>query len=204
MAPKMLRKLSSGAGGLRESLRELLEGQEAPQRLPRAPRENPRSVPGGPKEVQNEPQEAPNDPQEGQNEPQEGQSELREVPGSFRERFRNDFRGIFEQPARASKGCTPPTTLAIFMLTMLSPRCAICFVVPPGALLWFFSPFFVLLSSCFPSLRAACFRSLPRDRARKLRTKTLEKLTKRSSSKRPASARSARARAARDPPHSQS
>ena len=52
--------------------------------------------------------------------------------------------------------------------------------------------------------RAACFRSLPRDRARKLRTKTLEKLTKRSSSKRPASARSARARAARDPPHSQS
>ena len=30
--------------------------------------------------------------------------------------------------------------------------------------------------------RAACFLSLPRDRARKLRTKTLEKLTKRSSS----------------------
>ena len=152
MVPKMLQKSSSGAGGLRESLRELLEAQEAPQSLPRAPRENPRSVPGGPKEVQNEPQEVPNDPQEGQNEPQEGQSELREVPGSFRERFRNDFRGIFEQPARASKGCTPPTTLAIFMLTMLSPRCAICFVVPPAALLWFFSPFFVLLSSCFPSL----------------------------------------------------
>ena len=77
----MLRKLSSGAGGLRESLRELLEGQEAPQRLPRAPRENPRSVPGSPKEVQNEPQDAPNDPQEGQHEPQEGQSELRDVPG---------------------------------------------------------------------------------------------------------------------------
>ena len=91
MAPKMLRKLSSGAGGLRESLRELLEAQEAPQRLPRAPRENPRSVPGGPKEVQNEPQEAPNDPQEGQHEPQEGQSELREVPGGFRERFGLDF-----------------------------------------------------------------------------------------------------------------
>ena len=93
----MLRKLSSGAGGLRESLRELLEAQEAPQRLPRAPRENPRSVPGGPKEVQNEPQEAPNDPQEGQNEPQEGQSELREVPGGFRERFGKDFRGISKQ-----------------------------------------------------------------------------------------------------------
>ena len=93
----MLRKLSSGAGGLRESLRELLEAQEAPQRLPRAPRENPRSVPGGPKEVQNEPQEAPNDPQEGQNEPQEGQSELREVPGGFRERFGKDFRVIYKQ-----------------------------------------------------------------------------------------------------------
>ena len=157
MGPKMEPKSSCGAGGLRESLRErfgrLLEAQEAPQRLPRGSRERPGRAPEAqrePQEVQNEPQEAPNDPQEGQNEPQEGQSELREVPGSFRERFRNDFRGIFEQPARASKGCTPPTTLAIFMLTMLSPRCAICFVVPPAALLWFFSPFFVLLSSCFP------------------------------------------------------
>ena len=36
MAPKMLQKSSSGAGGLRESLRERLEAQEAPQRLPRA------------------------------------------------------------------------------------------------------------------------------------------------------------------------
>ena len=152
-----------------------------PKKLPRGSPERPGRAPGAPQEaqsepqeVQNEPQEAPNDPQEGQNEPQEGQSELREVPGGFRERFRKDFRGIFKQPARASKGCTLPTTLAIFMLAMLSPRWAICFVVPPGALLWFFSPFFVLLSSCFPSLRAACFRSLPRDRARKLRTKTLE------------------------------
>ena len=42
----------------------------------------------------------------------------------------------------------------------------------------------------FLALRLACFLSLPRDRARKLRTKTHEKLTKRSSSKRPASARS--------------
>ena len=89
----MLRKSSSGAGGLRESLRELLEAQEAPQRLPSAqgePQERP-------KEVQNEPQEAPDDPQEEQNEPQEGQSELREVPGCFRERFGKDFQGIFKQ-----------------------------------------------------------------------------------------------------------
>ena len=133
-----------------------------PKGLPRGSLERPRSAggaPGAPQEAQSEPQEAQNEPQEGQNElqeaqnePQELQNELREVPGSFRERFRNDFRIILEQPARASKGCTPPTTLAIFMLTMLSPRCAICFVVPPAALLWFFSPFFVLLSSCFPSL----------------------------------------------------
>ena len=97
MGPKMEPKSSSGAGGLRESLRELLAAQEAPQRLPRAPRENPRSVPGGPKELQNEPQEAPNDPQEGPNEPQEGQSELREVPGGFRERFGKDLQGISKQ-----------------------------------------------------------------------------------------------------------
>ena len=163
MEPKWVPKWSQNQAPLRGASGRAsgsdLGGFWRPKKLPRGSPERLRRAPGAPQEaqrepqeVQNEPQEAPNDPQEGQNEPQEGQSELREVPGSFRERFRNDFRGIFEQPARASKGCTPPTTLAIFMLTMLSPRCAICFVVPPGALLWFFSPFFVLLSSCFPSL----------------------------------------------------
>ena len=108
MGPKMEPKSSSGAGGLRESLRErfgrLLEAQEAPQRLPRGSPERPRRAPGAPQEaqrepqeVQNEPQEAPNDPQEGQNEPQEGQSELREVPGGFRERFGKDFQVISKQ-----------------------------------------------------------------------------------------------------------
>ena len=43
------------------------------------------------------PQMAPHDPQEGQHEPQAGQNELREVPGGFRERFGQDFRGIFKQ-----------------------------------------------------------------------------------------------------------
>ena len=94
-------KSSSGAGGLRESLRErfwrVLEGSKRPPRgSPRAPQERP----GAPQEAQNEPQEpqeAPNDPKEGQNEPQAGQSELREVPGGFRERFGQDFRGIFKQ-----------------------------------------------------------------------------------------------------------
>ena len=53
MGPKMEPKSSSGAGGLRESLRErfgrLLEAQEAPQRLPRASQESPRSVAEGSK-----------------------------------------------------------------------------------------------------------------------------------------------------------
>ena len=94
-------KSSSGAGGLRESLRErfwrVLEG---PRGSPEAPQERPRSAqerPRRPKMAQHEPQEAPDDPQEGQNEPQEGQSELREVPGGFRERFGEDFRSIFKQ-----------------------------------------------------------------------------------------------------------
>ena len=91
-------KSSSGAGGLRESLRErfwrVLEG---PRGSPEAPQERPRSAQERPQEAQHDPQEAPDDPQEGQNEPQAGQSELREVPGGFRERFGQDFRGIFKQ-----------------------------------------------------------------------------------------------------------
>ena len=56
MTPKMEPKSSSGAGGLRESLRErfwrVLEG---PRGSPRAPQERP----GAPQEAQYEPQEAP-------------------------------------------------------------------------------------------------------------------------------------------------
>ena len=104
MIPNMKPKSSSGAGGLRESLRErfgrVLEAQEAPQRFPRAPQERPgapQEAQNEPQEAQHEPQEAPDDPQEGQNEPQEGQSELREVPGGFRERFGEDFQGFLKQ-----------------------------------------------------------------------------------------------------------
>ena len=74
--------------------------QEAPQRLPKSAPGAPRSAQEAqhdPQEAQHEPQEAPDDPQEGQNEPQEGQSELREVPGGFRERFGEDFRGFLKQ-----------------------------------------------------------------------------------------------------------
>ena len=69
---------------------------EAPQSAPGEPQERPKTQ-SEPQEAQNEPQERPNIPQEGQNEPQAGQSELREVPGGFRERFGQDFRGIFKQ-----------------------------------------------------------------------------------------------------------
>ena len=87
---------SSGAGGLRESLRERFwRALEGPRGSPEAPQERPRSA--QPKMAQHEPQEAPDDPQEGQNEPQEGQSELREVPGGFRVRFGEDFLRIFKQ-----------------------------------------------------------------------------------------------------------
>ena len=104
MTPKMEPKSSSGAGGLRESLRErfwrVLEGPrgspEAPQERPRSAQERPRR-PNMTQEAQHDPQEAPDDPQEGQNEPQAGPSELREVPGGFRERFGQDFRSIFKQ-----------------------------------------------------------------------------------------------------------
>ena len=80
-------KSSSGAGGLRESLRErfgrVLEGPRGSQRLP---------------------QERPGAPQETQNEPQAGQSELREVPG-----VGQDFRGIFKQRVATE---TLPTQIA--------------------------------------------------------------------------------------------
>ena len=79
----------------------ILEGLGGSKRLPRGSPREPQERPGAPQEAQNEPQEAQNEPQEapddGQNEPQAGQSELREVPGGFRERFGQDFRGIFKQ-----------------------------------------------------------------------------------------------------------
>ena len=102
-------KSSSGAGGLRESLRErfwrVLEGPRGSPEAPEAPQESPKSVPGEPQEGQNEPQ----DPQEGQNEPQAGQNELREVPGGFQERFGEDLRSIFKQRVATE---TLPTQIA--------------------------------------------------------------------------------------------
>ena len=104
MTPKMEPKSSSGAGGLRESLRERSwRFLEAPRDSPEAPESAPGALQEPPEaqnetqEVSNDPQEAPNDPQEGQNEPQASQRELREVTEASRERFGQDFRSIFKQ-----------------------------------------------------------------------------------------------------------
>ena len=75
---------------------------------PPGPPKWPQEAQNEPQEAQHEPQEAPNDPKEGQNEPQAGQSELREVPGGFRERFCEDFRGIYKQ--RDATETLPPQT----------------------------------------------------------------------------------------------
>ena len=86
MTPKMEPKSSSGAGGLRESLRErfgrVLEGPRGSPEAPRAPQESPKSVP---------------------------ENELREVPGGFQERFGQDFRSIFKQRVATE---TLPTQIA--------------------------------------------------------------------------------------------
>ena len=101
MAPKMLQKSSSGAGGPgRASGSDFGRFLEGPRGSPEAPESAP-GAPGEPQEGQNEqqeapndPQEAPNDPQEGEKEPQEGQSELWEASGSV---FGKDFRRISKQ-----------------------------------------------------------------------------------------------------------
>ena len=172
---------SSGAGGLRESLRErfgrLLEAQEAPQRLPRGSPERPRRAPGAPQEVQREsqevenyPQEGPNDPQEGEKEPQEGHSKLGEAPGSVLRRVSDAFpsnarrprRSLLKPPARArSARARLQAGAGARMFSQPSPASSQrapkkthekLTAVPRGALPCFFSPLLVLVSSSSPSL----------------------------------------------------
>ena len=177
MAPKMLRKSSSGAGGLRESLREGF-GRVfgAPRSSPEAPESAP-GAPGEPQEGQNEqqeapndPQEAPNDPQEGEKEPQEGQSELWEASGSVLGRISDAFpsnarrprRSLLKPPARArSARARLQAGAAARMFSQPSPGSSQkapkkthekLTAVPRGALPCFFSPLLVLVSSSSPSL----------------------------------------------------
>ena len=177
MAPKMLQKSSSGAGGLRESLREGF-GRVfgAPRSSPEAPESAP-GAPGEPQEGQNEqqeapndPQEAPNDPQEGEKEPQEGQSELWEASGSVLGRISDAFpsnarrprRSLLKPPARArSARARLQAGAAARMFSQPSPGSSQkapkkthekLTAVPRGALPCFFSPLLVLVSSSSPSL----------------------------------------------------
>ena len=177
MVPKMLQKSSSGAGGLRESLRERF-GRVfgAPRSSPEAPESAP-GAPGEPQEGQNEqqeapndPQEAPNDPQEGEKEPQEGQSELWEASGSVLGRISDAFpsnarrprRSLLKPPARArSARARLQAGAAARMFSQPSPGSSQkapkkthekLTAVPRGALPCFFSPLLVLVSSSSPSL----------------------------------------------------
>ena len=146
LVPKMLQKSSSGAGGLRESLRE---GFGRVFGAPRSSPEAPKSAPG-----------APGEPQEGQNKkknrrpkrtlripkmipsrakrsPRRAKVSSGRLPGAFWEGFPTHFqatRGDRDAPySNRRRGRVAPEQ---------------------GYRL---------------ALRLACFRSLPRDRARKLR-----------------------------------
>ena len=189
MTPKMLQKSSSGAGGLRESLRE---GFGRVFGVPRSSPEAPESAPGAPGEPQegqneqqeapNDPQEAPNDLQEGEKEPQEGQSELWEASGSVLGRISDAFpsnarrprRSLLKPPARArSARARLQAGAGARMFSQPSPGSSQkapkkthekLTAVPRGALPWFFSPLFVLVSSSSPSLAmlaALAFHALP-------------------------------------------
>ena len=185
MVPKMLQKSSSGAGGLRESLREVF-GRVfgAPRGSPEAPESAP-GAPGEPQEVQNEPQEAPNDSKEaqwGEKEPQEGQSELWEASGSVLGRISDAFpsnarrprRSLLKPPARArSARARLQAGAAARMFLQPSPGSSQkapkkthekLTAVPCGAVPCFFLPLPVLVSSSSPSLAmlaALAFHALP-------------------------------------------
>ena len=92
-----------------------------------------------------------------------------------------------ERAQRASKGCTRPTTLAILMLAMLSPRwlrgASWCFALVLLAVLCAsLLVCSVAVEACGLApeqgyrlvLRLACFLSLPQDRARKFRKQARE------------------------------
>ena len=144
MGPQMEPKSSSGAGGLRESLRErfgrLLEAQEAPQRLPRAPRErqeSPRRVKMSPRRPKRTLRTPKMTPRRAKRSPRRAKVSSGRLPGAFWEGFPRHFqatRGDRDAPySNRRRGRVAPEQ---------------------GYRL---------------ALRLACFRSLPRDRARTFR-----------------------------------
>ena len=106
IVPKVLQKSSSGAGGLRESLRErfwrVLEAQKAPQRLPRSPRESPQQRPRRPKVS---PRRSKMTPRRAQMTPRRGKMSPRRArvsSGRSREASGSDLSSIFRQNATLS------------------------------------------------------------------------------------------------------
>ena len=117
--------------------------------------------------------------------PGSSQKDPRKTTRETHETFQLQTPG--ERAQRASKGCTRPTTLAILMLAMLSPRwlrgASWCFALVLLAVLCAsLLVFSVAVEACGLApeqgyrlvLRLACFLSLPRDRARKFRKQARE------------------------------
>ena len=170
MTPKMLQKSSSGAGGLRESLRERFGRVFGG---PRDSPEAPESAPGAP--VNCEPQEGQIEPQEGQSGPREASgSDLGSISQAFSSNAMRPRRSLLKSPARArSARARLQAGAAARMFSQPSPGSSQkalekthekLTAVPRGALPWFFSPLFVLVSSSSPSLAmlaALAFHALP-------------------------------------------
>ena len=149
------------------------------KKLPRGSPERPRRDPGAPQdaqsepqEVQNERQEAPNDPQEGEKEPQEGQSELWEASGSVLGRISDAFPSNARRPRRSL--LKPPARARSARARLQAGAAARMFSQPSPGSSQKVPETSTRNSRNAPApnarpARAACFRSLPRDRARKLR-----------------------------------
>ena len=179
-------KSSSGAGGLRESLRErfwrVLEGPrgspEAPQERPRSAQERPRRPNMSPRRPQMTPRRVKMSPRRAK--VSSGRS--REASGSDLERISEAFssnalrprRSQLKPPARArSARARLQAGAGARMFSQPSPASSQrapkkthekLTAVPLGALPWFFSPLFVLVSSSSPSLAmlaALAFHALP-------------------------------------------
>ena len=131
-----------GLGGPRSS-------PEAPQSVSGEPQERRRRLKVSPRRSKMTPRRAQMTPRRGKMSPRRARvssGRSREASGSDLGMISEAFPSNLRARARAARH--PPHSQSS------CSRCSrhVGFVVPPGALLWFFSPFFVLLSSCFPSL----------------------------------------------------
>ena len=172
MAPKMLQKSSSGAGGLRESLGERFwEVFGGPKRFPRGSRERP-GAPGkrSPRRPQITLRRLKMSPRRAKRSPRRAKVSSGRLPGAFLARISDAFpsnarrprRSLLKPPARArSARARLQAGAAARMFSQPSPGSSQkapkkthekLTAVPRGALPCFFSPLLVLVSSSSPSL----------------------------------------------------